>query len=1050
MLTATLALASRNALPVLRIDGEEALGEGFRYEIDVALARGAALAAADTVGGAALLTLRQGDASTGTTIHLSAVVTACTALGEVALAGGAASALWRLRLEPALARWEHDRANAISADANPVDAIDAALKASGVAYSTACVAAAEHATRQHLVRWQESTAAFATRLCEEEGIHSFYVHQAPGSDTESDAKAPALGRHVLVLAERNHNQASAGSDSAKPRRIPNPQATVAATAPYQRLWSWQGTTSEAADRAEVDDRDADRFGANGDKATEQLAGGADLARTGAGLGAAPAAGLKRIDRLAPAGLGGVADGHDSLSGTVADGVGAAAARRRAEEALCRARRFHGVGDHLGLGAGTLLSFAGAPDERFLVLRRRRRLLPALVVADPAGAAGGEQRLARLARRQVEGWRRAPRTPELAELPELAADTGASWDGASLWVEVAVEAIPAALTFRPPRRRPAPVLAGLHLATVASTDATARAGAVRSDSLGRVRVQFDWAPTAQLSGWMRVAQGVRGLASVPRIGERVAVAFAYGDPGRPLVAGMVHDAASALPGDPNAEDGEVGRLVLGGRFADKEGHYRLDKDDVPTRPTLARAADYAAGNENGTGYLADAAGALAAAARGSYLAFEDQLEKKRGIDLFTAGRMREQVGGDRTIKVGHKLVVEAGGSIEFKVGDFSLKLNRAGATIGHNCKHVPVTSKLKITPYKISVEAPKVDISGTLGASMSSCCAKIKATLSTISMSAVDVKAESGLSNLMGAVDTLLDYGLSEAVDGISPADAETPGSQEVAQWFDLVYFISKEAMIAVKDVSSITSTALSLGMSPLDVMGEGVSESVLGASYIHAKAFDAKGAEKTIDQAAKFAKKSGEKSAKKLAKKAAREFGSMLVGQKWLYTDHVTKDDRADRRAWAGRLIDYGIHGYEWYEELKGIAKVAKTDVLDNRVGVNGVSGVKIYGTTKDSVLLEEKSASLKNSDSTVKKDDLAVKKDDTSVQKSDTGLQKSDTSAQTSNTSAQTSDTNVSKNGTGVLGTGTNVTSADTGVAKTDTGVSNKNVGVLVTNGPF
>jgi uncharacterized protein involved in type VI secretion and phage assembly len=1043
MLTATLTLAHSFALPVLRIDGEEALGEGFRYEVDIALVSGGTLESARNVGLPALLALRQGEAITGTTIHLSAVVTACTALGEVALAGGMVSALWRLRLEPALARWEQDRANAISADANPVDAIDAVLKATGAAYSTAFVAAAEHAKRQHLVRWQESTAAFATRLCEEEGIHSFYIHQPPGSD-----QASSLGRHVLVLAERNHNQSPPGSDSAHFRHLSNPQATVDATTPYQRLWNWQGTTCEAPDRVEVDDRDADRFGATGDKPTGLLAGGADLDRAAIGLAGA---GISRTDRLAPAGLGGVADKLDSLGGTVAGGVGAAAARRRAEQALGRARRFHGVGDHLGLGAGTLLSFAGAPDERFLVLRRRLRLLPDLVVVDPVGVPAGEQRLARLARRQVESWRRAPQAPPLSELPELAADTGATWDGASLWVEVAVEAIPAALRFRPPRRHPAPQLAGLHFATVASDDATAKAGAVRSDSLGRVRVQFDWAPakpTAQLSGWMRVAQGVRGLASVPRLGERVAVAFAYGDPGRPLVVGMVHDAASALPGDPSKD--EAGRLVLGGRFADKAGHYLLKDSDPPTQPTLARAKDYTVGNEAGTGYLSDDKGAFAAAARGSYLAFEDQLEKKRGIDLFTAGRMREQVGGDRTIKVGHKLVVEAGGSIEFKVGDFSMKLNQGGLTMGYNAKHLPVTSKLKITPYKISIDTTKAEISGTLGASLSSCCAKVKATLSTISMSAVDVKAESGLSNLMGIADTMLEYGLSETVDGIWPAEDETPGSTEVAKWADLVYFFSKEALIAVKDTTSIISTASSLGLSPLDYMGEGISESVLGAAYIHAKAFDAKGAEKTIDQAGKYALKSGAKSAKKLAKKVAKEGFSMFLTLPFQFDDHLSDGTKGDIRAWSGRVADYAIHGYEWYEGLKGLAGIAKTDVLDNRVGVNGVSGVKIFGTTKDSVLLEEKSASLKNSDSTVKKDDLAVKKDDTSVQKSDTGLQKSDTSAQTSNTSAQTSDTNVSKNGTGVLDTGTNVTTADTGVAKTDTGVSNKNVGVLVTNGPF
>ncbi|MCK6488628.1 MAG: phage baseplate assembly protein V [Planctomycetes bacterium] len=987
MLTATLALPARGPLPVLRIDGEEALGEGFAYDVDIALPQGGTLASASTVGAAALLTLRQGDVITGTSTWLSAVVTACTALGEAALAGGTVSALWRLRLEPALARWDQDRANAIAADADPVAAVTAALDASGVAYSAAFVAAADHARRQHLVRWQESTAAFATRLCEEEGIHSFYVHQGPDADTETSAKAPALGRHVLVLAERNLNT---GSDGTRSRGLSNPAATVSASTPYQRLWSWQAATSEAVDAVAVADRDAARFGAGKDQPSDRLGANLDLARAGAGLGPVPAAG-KRIDRLAPAGTGGVGDGLDAIGGGATPlAVGTLAATRRAERALCRARRLHGVGDHLGLGAGTVLAFAADPGERFLVVRRRLRLLPDLTVADaPAGAPAGEQRLARLARWQVDSWRGGERVPALAAVPALVAATGATWDGSALWVEVAVEAVPVALAFRPALRHPAPLLAGLHLATVASADATAGAGAVRSDRLGRVRVQFDWAPAGQLSGWMRVAQGARALVSVPRIGERVAVAFAYGDPGRPLVAGLVHDAASDLPGDP--ADGEVGRTVLGGRFAATTGHYVLKAGDPATMPRLGRADDLAAANESGTGYLADKAKVKAASARGAYLAFEDQLDGNRGIDVFSAGTMREQVGGDRTIRVGNKLTVEAGGAIEFKVGDMSLKLTRTGVNIAYTAKHVPVRSAIKLTPYQVTVDAPVVAITGTLRAEMASASSSVKAHLTTVSIDAVDVVSSSGLANLAGIASTLLEYGLGETIGAISDPDSadESPTSAEAAKYADMVYFASKEALAVVKDVTSIVLTAKALGMTPLDVMGTGKCESILGAAFIHAAAFDPEGA---VNATSKFAKDVGKDVATDFAKKAAKEVASFSVAAiagKGSGKDRLDKNQNADARAWTGRGFDYAFNIADWVTALGkvGVARAAVA-ALSNRVGVNGVTGVKIYGLKSDQVLLSKETAELKAQEMQGIKDDMALKADKSALQATDQALQ--------------------------------------------------------------
>jgi hypothetical protein len=376
-------------------------------------------------------------------------------------------------------------------------------------------------------------------------------------------------------------------------------------------------------------------------------------------------------------------------------------------------------------------------------------------------------------------------------------------------------------------------------------------------------------------------------------------------------------------------------------------------------------------------------------RGSYLAFEDQIDGQRGIDLFTSGLMREQVGGDRTIKVGNKLVVEAGGAIEFKVGDMSLKLNRTGVSIAYTAAHVPVKSALKLTPYKVTIDAPVVGITGTLRAEMASAASSVKAHLTTVKIEAVDVINSAGLANLTGIADTLLEYGLSETMAAVSPAESETPGSAAAAQWADMVYFLTKETLAVVKDVTAIVTTAKALGMSPLDVMGSGKSESILGAAYIHAVAFDADGAANAIG---KFAGDTAKDVAKGFGKKVAKEAAGALVGADagtGSVSDRLGKGQGADARAWTGRAIDYAYHLKDWYDAFGKIAKArGAVEALSNRVGVNGVTGVKIYGLKNDTVLLDKDTYALNQTEKQALRDDMALKADATALQATEQSLQ--------------------------------------------------------------
>lgn len=85
-------------------------------------------------------------------------------------------------------------------------------------------------------------------------------------------------------------------------------------------------------------------------------------------------------------------------------------------------------------------------------------------------------------------------------------------------------IPHTIQFRPQRRTSKPNISGLQIATVAG----------KSDARGWVRLRFRWARKGQLSGWVR-AVGVKP----PAAGSQVLVAFAEGDPDRPLILGTLH-------------------------------------------------------------------------------------------------------------------------------------------------------------------------------------------------------------------------------------------------------------------------------------------------------------------------------------------------------------------------------------------------------------------------------------------------------------------------------------------------------------------------------
>jgi len=117
-------------------------------------------------------------------------------------------------------------------------------------------------------------------------------------------------------------------------------------------------------------------------------------------------------------------------------------------------------------------------------------------------------------------------------------------------------IPDGLPYRPPRRTPRPVVAGIQTAEVVGPQDEE----IYTDEYGRIKVKFHWdldrTKDENSSCWLRVvnrwADGLFGTQFIPRIGQEVVIEFLEGDPDRPIVNGCVyndqHKPPFALPGN----------------------------------------------------------------------------------------------------------------------------------------------------------------------------------------------------------------------------------------------------------------------------------------------------------------------------------------------------------------------------------------------------------------------------------------------------------------------------------------------------------------------
>jgi type VI secretion system secreted protein VgrG len=281
-------------------------------------------------------------------------------------------------------------------------------------------------------------------------------------------------------------------------------------------------------------------------------------------------------------------------------------------------------------------------------------------------------------------------------------------------------VPAALTFRPPRVTPKPVVHGTQTAVVVGPAGEE----IFCDKYGRVKVQFHWdrqgKNDANSSCWVRVgtcwAGNQWGAVHIPRIGQEVIIAFEEGDPDRPIVVGSVYNAERMPPytlPENKTQSGLKSRSTTRGtpsnfnelRFEDKKGaeqvYFHAEKDfdrvvenndtlkvgfmkkdqgdqtiEVFNNQTLKVGTSQASEGSQTVTIYKDRTTAVETG--------NDSLDVKQGNRSVVIDMGNDSLSikmGNQTTKIDlGSSTTEAMQSIELKVGQSSVKLDQTGVTI----------------------------------------------------------------------------------------------------------------------------------------------------------------------------------------------------------------------------------------------------------------------------------------------------------------------------------------------------------------------------------
>lgn len=251
-------------------------------------------------------------------------------------------------------------------------------------------------------------------------------------------------------------------------------------------------------------------------------------------------------------------------------------------------------------------------------------------------------------------------------------------------------------------RPLPQHAKPHIHGPQTALVVGKAGEeIWTDKYGRVKVQFHWDRLGnrdeKSSCWVRVSQnwaGKRwGAMFIPRIGMEVIVEFIDGDPDRPLITGCVYNSDTMPPYDLPAHQTRstlMSHSTKGGggfnelRFEDKKGAEEIF---IQAQKDAKRVVKH--NDSLRVGFLHNEPGS-------QHIAIKHDQTLEIGND------QHSKIDGQQEVQIGKTLLIEAGTSIELKVG----------------------ASSLLIEPGKISLKAPEIDVCAAALAKITGALVKI--------------------------------------------------------------------------------------------------------------------------------------------------------------------------------------------------------------------------------------------------------------------------------------------------------------------------------------
>ncbi len=283
------------------------------------------------------------------------------------------------------------------------------------------------------------------------------------------------------------------------------------------------------------------------------------------------------------------------------------------------------------------------------------------------------------------------------------------------------AIPSATVYRPPLTTPRPSIVGSQTAVVVGGSGEE----IWPDKYGRIKVQFHWDRLGKLdensSCWIRCAQPSAGKGwgslFLPRIGQEVVVSFLEGDPDRPLVTGVVYNAAErpayALPDNKTRSYIKTHSSKDGGQ--DDSNEIRFEDLKGSEEVYIHAQKDYNRAVENNDTLTVGSSNAEDGSQ--TIVIYKDRTETvktgnetitiekgNRSITVKAGNDSLEVTAGDQSTKISAGSgTIEAGQKITLKVGGNSIEISQQGIAI--NGAQVSIQGQ-----STVDVKAPAITVS----------------------------------------------------------------------------------------------------------------------------------------------------------------------------------------------------------------------------------------------------------------------------------------------------------------------------------------------------